>query len=96
VGQSLSRRGVCLPKPFLGVALQRNNLCGFLQLGFLRTNSRERKLRGCQAASLKTGSEYHDIRVSGPFVGLSGHIFVVSRFPSKSGLIHKHIVKHMT
>jgi hypothetical protein len=27
-------------------------------------------------------------------VGLSGHIFVVPRFPSKSGLIHKHIVKH--
>jgi hypothetical protein len=27
------------------------------------------------------------------FVGLSGHIFVVPRFPSKSGLIHKHIVK---
>jgi hypothetical protein len=28
-------------------------------------------------------------------VGLSGHIFVVPRFPSKSGLIHKHIVKHI-
>jgi hypothetical protein len=28
------------------------------------------------------------------FVGLSGHIvsFLVSRFPFKSGLIHKHIV----
>jgi hypothetical protein len=31
----------------------------------------------------------------GPFVGFSGHIFVVPRFPSKSGLIHKHIVKHI-
>jgi hypothetical protein len=28
-------------------------------------------------------------------VGLSGHIFVVPRFPSKSGLLHKHIVKHI-
>jgi hypothetical protein len=28
-------------------------------------------------------------------VGLSGHIFVVPRFPSKSGLMHKHIVKHI-
>jgi hypothetical protein len=26
---------------------------------------------------------------------LPGHIFVVPRFPSKSGLIHKHIVKHI-
>jgi hypothetical protein len=26
-------------------------------------------------------------------VGLSGHIFAVPRFPSKSGLIHKHTVK---
>jgi hypothetical protein len=29
------------------------------------------------------------------FVGLSGHIFVVPRFPSKSGLMNKHIVKHI-
>jgi hypothetical protein len=28
-------------------------------------------------------------------VGLSGHIFVVPRFPSKSGLMNKHIVKHI-
>jgi hypothetical protein len=31
------------------------------------------------------------------FVGLSGHIFfvLVPRFPSKSGLMNKHIVKHI-
>ena len=37
---------------------------------------------------------YREHIVKHTFVGLSGHIFVVPRFPSKSGLIHKHIVKH--
>jgi hypothetical protein len=37
------------------------------------------------------------IWVWGPSVGLSGHSvpFLVPRFPSKSGLIHKHIVKYI-
>ena len=37
------------------------------------------------------------IWVLGPFMGLSGPSvsFLVPRFPSKSGLIHKHIVKHI-
>ena len=47
------------------------------------------QIAGCKITCKKR------IWVWGPFVGLPGHIFVVPRFPSKSGLIHKHIVKHI-